>query len=147
MDLEFHPSEEIRKSSSPSKTDIKLDKNIKTTILKVLKSNQKQTMNGGVFTHEKLLNFGPNGGHLQWSRLGLLAPLLPIQWLQWCFQGREGRTCRRRKSRQPFNAWALNALHGDPPVEGRALLAPKVWAQTLNNHQLKNKLCRCRSDP
>ena len=77
--MEFHPSEEIRKSSSPSKTDIKLDKNIKTTILKVLKSNQKQTMNGGVFTHEKLLNFGPTGGHLQWSRLGLLAPLLPIQ--------------------------------------------------------------------
>lgn len=77
--MNFLPSEEVRKSSLPSKTDIKLDKNIKTTILRVLKSNQKQTMNGGVFTHEKLLNFGPNSGNLQWSCLGLLAPLLPIR--------------------------------------------------------------------
>ena len=77
--MKFHPSEEVSKSSSSSKTDIKLDKNIKTTILRVLKSNQKQTMNGGVFTHEKLLNFGPNSGNLQWSCLGLLTPLLPIR--------------------------------------------------------------------
>ena len=77
--MKFHLSEEVSKSSFPSKTDIKLDKNIKTTILTVLKSNQKQTMNGGVFTHEKLLNFGPNSGNLQWSCLGLLASLLPIQ--------------------------------------------------------------------
>lgn len=77
--MKFHPSEEVSKSSSPSKTDIKLDKNNKTTILRVLKSNQKQTMNRGVFTHEKLLNFGPSSGNLQWSCLGLLASLLPIQ--------------------------------------------------------------------
>lgn len=77
--LSFEEVKVKRSTKISPKVDIKLDKNNKTTILRVVNTNQKQTMNGGVFTHEKLLNFVCSSGSLQWSCLGLLAPLLPAQ--------------------------------------------------------------------
>lgn len=50
----------VKKSENPlpPKVNIKLDENIKTAILGALKTDQKQTTDREVFTHEKLLNFG-----------------------------------------------------------------------------------------